>query len=166
MTPFSRRHAALLSVCFILFCSCNALVPPPTFRVGDVRRSGLVSSRRVYVGPRHVKAAGDGESKENGLIRRFLKSLSRGIFFAFPMRPSLTQALFGIKGKRKNEKKNPASAAASVSFSLRECFLSIGVYLLLGICAYSVLMEHWSLVDAVYFSMTTFTTVRTSVRLH
>jgi potassium channel subfamily K len=93
------------------------------------------------------------------LIRKFLTSLSKGIFFALPMRPSLTQALFGIKGKRKNEKKNPAAPAASVSFTLRECFLSIFIYLLVGICFYHVLMEHWSLIDSVYFSITTFTTV-------
>jgi hypothetical protein len=117
--------------------------------------------KHVVVSPRHVRV-GDNKEEEHftySAIRRFLCSLSKGIFFAIPMKPSLTQALFGIKGKRKNEKKNPASPAASVSFSLRECFLSIGVYLLVGICAYSLLMEHWSFVDAVYFSICTFTTV-------
>jgi hypothetical protein len=80
--------------------------------------------------------------------------------FAIPMKPSTTQALFGIQGKRKNAKQNQGSTPTpSVSFTLRECFVAIGIYLLVGIGAYSLLMEHWSFVDAVYFSIVTFTTV-------
>ena len=118
--------------------------------------------RRALLGPRYVRVDSE-KDKDYALLKRFFRSLSRGIFFAFPMRPCVTQALFGIKGKRKNESKNPAAPAASVSFTLRECFLSIGIYLLLGICAYSVLMEHWSLVDAVVgYSIVTFMHVRVS----
>jgi hypothetical protein len=99
-----------------------------------------------------------GDNRVSRAIRGFAKNLSRGILFSIPMNPSTTQALLGIQRRRKNAKQNQVSTP-SVSFTLRECFLAIGIYLLLGIGAYSLLMEHWSLVDAVYFSIATFTTV-------
>lgn len=153
----TARRRCLSIVLSFLFYHSNALLIPPSVRIPGVRQS-QPSPRRKF-GTFHVKVDHAKDDEKHSVVKRFFKSLSNGIFFAFPMRPSLTQALFGIKGKRKNEQKNPASPAATVSFSLRECFLSIGLYLLLGICAYSILMEHWSFVDAVYFSICTFTTV-------
>ena len=49
-----------------------------------------------------------------------------------------------------------------VGFSTRECLLAIGAYLCLGVFVYSsglVDSEPWSPVDALYFSVVTFTTV-------
>jgi len=158
MVLFLRRPAVLLLVCLLIFPS-NALVSLSPVRLGDIRTfdrraprktfQNEPPSRRILVGPRHVRVESE-KDRGYSLVKRFLMSLSKGIFFALPMRPSLAQTLFGIKAKRKNETKNPASSSsASVAFTLRECFLYIGLYLLLGICAYSVMMEHWSLVDAV-----------------
>jgi potassium channel subfamily K len=47
----------------------------------------------------------------------------------------------------------------SLGFTIRECVVSIGAYLLMGVLAYSVVFEKWSIIDALYFSVTTFTTV-------
>jgi hypothetical protein len=117
------------------------------------------TTSKALVAPLHVRPAGqEGDNTASKVIQRFAQSLARGILFAIPMKPSTTQALFGIQGKRKNAKQNQGSTP-SVSFTLRECFAAIGIYLLVGIGAYSLLMEHWSLVDAVYFSIVTFTTV-------
>ena len=163
----SRFHPVRLLICFLLVVyDVNALVPLlPSRTAGGLRHhapwkpsSSPYINHRVLVGPRHIKTIiTKEESKAPPFIRRFFKNLSTGILYAIPMKKSFTEALFGIQSKRKNDKKNPAPP--SVSFTLRECFLSIGVYILLGVLAYSIMMEHWSLVDAVYFSITTFTTV-------
>lgn len=157
MTTMPLRFSLLLLVA-LLFIPNDALIPSPAFRRVGLKSVTKLPPRSSIVAPRHFKVVKTEANPFNGTVKRFLTSLSKGIFFAVPMNPSIVQTLFGIKGVRKNEKKNPASPAATVSFSLRECFLSIGVYLLLGICAFSILMEHWSIVDAVYFSICTFTT--------
>jgi potassium channel subfamily K len=91
------------------------------------------------------------------LLKGFVKSLGKGILFAIPMKPSVTNALFGIKSKRKNQKMD--SIVPSVSFTLREGLTAISIYLGVGVFAYSMLMEHWSFIDALYFSVVSFTTV-------
>ena len=116
---------------------------------------------RVLLAPLHVRLASQedkGDNRVSRVIRRFAKNLSSGILFHIPMKPSIAQALLAVQRKRKNTKQDKVPTP-SVSFTLRECFVAIGIYLLLGIGAYSLLMEHWSLVDAVYFSIATFTTV-------
>jgi len=44
-------------------------------------------------------------------------------------------------------------------FSMKECLLVIVGYLLLGIIAYSYVFEEWPIIDSIYFSVVTFTTV-------
>ena len=44
-------------------------------------------------------------------------------------------------------------------FTVAECLLAIGAYLGTGLLAYSVVLEKWSVVDALYFSVVSFTTV-------
>lgn len=102
MRPFSRSPAAFLLIC-LLFVPSDALVPLPAVRIGGIRRSGTIDrrralctdgfhkskpSRRALVGPRNVRASDDGKEQEYSIVRRFLMSLSKGIFFAFPMRVS------------------------------------------------------------------------------
>lgn len=58
-------------------------------------------------------------------------------------------------GTNRAEEKKPIT----LSFTVRECALSIGAYLLIGVFCYSMIFEHWSITDALYFSVTTFTTV-------
>ena len=44
--------------------------------------------------------------------------------------------------------------------SWRECFLIFGVYLLTGTLGFSYWFDQWRVVDSLYFSVVTFTTVR------
>ncbi|KAL3912668.1 MAG: hypothetical protein SGILL_006793 [Bacillariaceae sp.] len=59
-----------------------------------------------------------------------------------------------------NKNSSSADASSSLGFSLRECLLAILAYLSLGTLAYSfILEEHWSIIDSLYFSVVTFTSV-------
>jgi len=101
---------------------------------------------------------GDRGKQLSKVLLGFVKSLGQGIMFAIPMKPAVTHALFGIKGKRRNDK-STTNSAPSVSFTLKEGLIAIGIYFLVGVCGYSLLMEHWSFIDAVYFSVVSFTSV-------
>jgi hypothetical protein len=68
----------------------------------------------------------------------FLASLWRGITLPFP---------------------TLRNADNSPSFSLQECIIAIVAYLSLGAIAYTSVFEQWSLVDALYFSVVSFSTV-------
>ena len=100
--------------------------------------------------------------------QQFLLKLGRGIFFAKPAGPTVSQALFGlsIRSRRKNDKDNNPQQQQqqqkdihTFSFTLREALLAIAVYLGIGVTAYSLLMENWTWIDSLYFSMVVFTTV-------
>lgn len=45
------------------------------------------------------------------------------------------------------------------SGALNACFLAIAVYLFIGVIAFSFVFERWTIIDSVYFSVVTFTTV-------
>lgn len=69
---------------------------------------------------------------------KFLASLWRGITLPFP---------------------TLRNADNSPTFSLQECVIAIVAYLSLGAIAYTSVFEKWSLVDALYFSVVSFSTV-------
>ena len=95
----------------------------------------------------------------NTKFQRALLRLGRGIMFAKPVGPTCAQALFGlsIKSKRKNDKENSQSVS-SLSFTLKECLIAIAIYLGVGVTFYSIIMENWSIIDSIYFSIVVFTT--------
>lgn len=53
----------------------------------------------------------------------------------------------------------PEQIADAAHFSLRECVFAIVAYLSVGAIAYTRIFERWSLVDALYFSVASFSTV-------
>ena len=69
---------------------------------------------------------------------KFLASLWNGIMLPFP---------------------TLRNADNSPTFTLRECVIAIALYLSLGAVAYTSVFEKWSLVDALYFSVVSFSTV-------
>lgn len=109
---------------------------------------------KIYVSPDEDESVA-GRFRQ--LMKALAKSLGKGILFGIPMKPSVTNALFGIKSKRKNDKSE--ISRSSVAFTLKEGLAAICIYLGVGVMAYSVLIEHWSLIDALYFSVASFTTV-------
>ena len=94
----------------------------------------------------------------NTKFQRFLLRLGRGIMFAKPVGPTCSQALFGlsIRSRRKNDKDN--KQVTSLSFTLKECLVAVAVYLGVGVTFYSIIMENWSIIDSIYFSIVVFTT--------
>ena len=91
----------------------------------------------------------------SGKSRGFLKALFRGITLPFPMLRKLMDT--SRLKSNKNEYKD-----APIGFSLYEAVIAICCYLVLGIAAYSshlIQDDPWSLIDALYFSVVTFTTV-------
>lgn len=50
---------------------------------------------------------------------------------------------------------------AIVGLSIQECIIAIASYLLVGVIAFCFVFEDWPIVDALYFSVSTFTTVGT-----
>jgi potassium channel subfamily K, other eukaryote len=58
-----------------------------------------------------------------------------------------------------NQETATAPLPPSLGFSIRDSILGIASYLTIGVVAYSLVLEDsWSVVDALYFSVTTFTT--------
>jgi hypothetical protein len=53
----------------------------------------------------------------------------------------------------------PEQIASVAHFSLRECVFAIVAYLAIGAIAYTRIFERWSLIDALYFSVASFSTV-------
>ena len=85
----------------------------------------------------------------------------------------ISSAALGEKRPKKNEDAQTTTAAntSTDSFSLsfdrslhkdrlfRQCLLAIVAYMAVGIVGFSRVFEQWSIVDSVYFSVVTFTTV-------
>lgn len=46
-----------------------------------------------------------------------------------------------------------------MEFSLTQCLLAIAAYMAVAVIAFSFLLENWSVIDSIYFSVVTFTTV-------
>ena len=74
-------------------------------------------------------------------INSFVGFLWKGLTFPFPI-------LRGL-----------ANESTDTGFTLVECLLAVTSYLGTGVLAYSVVFEKWSIVDALYFSVVSFTTV-------
>lgn len=81
-----------------------------------------------------------------------LRTVWKGMTLPFP-------ALHDLGLQIENESKTVTPSTIGVS--IQECIVAISMYLLTGVVAFSLVFEHWSLVDALYFSVTTFTTVGT-----
>ena len=158
------RRVALL-VLLVFYDGASAWVMP-TRRTRLTHNNGhsITCSRGTSQGPRiarniplYIKADADKDEQDTAeraskLFKSFVRSLGKGILFAKPFSPTVAHALFGIKRKRKNEVKGENSPS-TISFTLRQGLVSIGIYLSVGIVAYSLLVEHWSLIDAIYFSV-------------
>lgn len=74
-------------------------------------------------------------------VTNLLQLLWKGITLPFPM----------LRGM--------ANDSTDSGFTLSECLMAIAAYLGTGVLAYSVFLEKWSVVDALYFSVVSFTTV-------
>jgi len=88
-----------------------------------------------------------GRSLTSYIIARFIQLLFKGMTLPFPLLREL-----GNVGDDDN-------GQAMLGFSLRECLLAIFSYLCLGTISYSFIFEKWPLVDSLYFSVVTFTSV-------
>jgi len=59
----------------------------------------------------------------------------------------------------KGEDNFGASVEKHMTIKLRVCIVAILIYLTIGAIAYSLMLEKWSIIDSLYFSVVTFTTV-------
>jgi hypothetical protein len=81
------------------------------------------------------------EDLRQGVMGRFVQSFWKGITLPFPalgkiaLHPDFTDT----------------SKIASVGLSLREGLVILAGYLAIGVVAYSVVLERWTIVDALYF---------------
>lgn len=80
------------------------------------------------------------------ITAKFIQLLFKGMTLPFPM----LRELGNVEGD---------NAQAMLGFSLQECLLAIVSYLCLGTISYSFLFEKWPLIDSLYFSVVTFTSV-------
>jgi len=80
---------------------------------------------------------------------KFLQNFWKGITMPFP-------ALCRIVVRPSEHNRNRKMA---IGLSVREGLVLLAVYLCSGVLAYSIFFEHWSVVDALYFTCTTFSTV-------
>jgi len=103
------------------------------------------------------KHASTVASKASHVFQKGLVQLGRGIWFAKPMGPTVAQALFGIPTKRKNDKNKPAARSVGID-ALPHALGAIAAYGGMGVLFYT-LVEQWTIIDALYFSMAVFTTV-------
>ena len=57
-----------------------------------------------------------------------------------------------------NDRRQPSFADGfqPATLAFRECFVYFVLYLGVGVCAYSFVFEEWSIIDSLYFSVTTF----------
>ena len=78
---------------------------------------------------------------------RWLRKVWKGMTLPFPKLRDL-----GLQVENGN---------TGVGLSIQECILAIATYLMAGVIAFCFVFEKWSIVDALYFSVTTFTTVGT-----
>ena len=103
--------------------------------------------------------AEDNDDDDVPPLSRFLKALYQGLTFPFPTLRQLTLESTSTTADHKLKVKQ-------IGFSLREALFAIAVYLCFGAVSYhsTVLQAHdgtlpWSFIDALYFSVVTFSTV-------
>ena len=78
-----------------------------------------------------------------------------------------TRAARWLRGKRRRHRAKEDSRGITKGFvdathspwARRFCTIYIAAYLLLSVAAYSLFFEKWSIIDALYFAVTTFTSV-------
>ena len=85
----------------------------------------------------------------NNLVAVFLRSFWKGITLPFP-------ALRGIVVAPSSGNRNRKMA---IGLSFKEGLLSLVAYFLVGLVAYTSVLEKWSISDALYFTCVTFSTV-------
>jgi potassium channel subfamily K len=126
----------------------NAATLPSTATKQD-RCPSFPNQQNAATSPLHM-ASGDAVPKPGDppLTTRFLNRLFKGMTLPFPILRNLAVS---------------EQDSTTAGFSLKESLLAILAYLALGVVAYSSSWlgggNNWSLVDALYFSVVTFTTV-------
>ena len=70
-----------------------------------------------------------------------------------------TSALVAMNSVRKRGFSDEYKSYESTSNSLRNSILVVLAYILIGTITFSVWMEDWTVIDAMYFTSVTFTTV-------
>jgi potassium channel subfamily K len=147
--------------CILLLCCPQGadglqLTTRSTSRIVPISRTSQASYRaftsdsstsRIYL----AAPKNDDSEKEirKDLPTIFLRSLWKGITLPYP-------ALRRIVVQPSSQDSNRKMAIGS---SLRECLLALAVYLSTGVLAYTVFLEKWSVVDALYFTSVSFSTV-------
>jgi hypothetical protein len=93
--------------------------------------------------------------KEPSLMLHFLRSFWKGMSLPFPVLRNvvLPQAFRQIKFGRATD-----SSTFTVGLSFREGLYALIVYLVMGVTAYSFILEKWSIVDSLYFTCACFST--------
>lgn len=120
---------------------------PALIRLSGMSGTGL-PNKRHDVGGRQ----GHRHHRFVRFLRTFTKSLLKGL--ALPL-PILQKIAFSIRDDQEKERHH----FFSIGISVREGLLALFVYLLTGVIVYTKVLEHWSVVDALYFSSVCFSTV-------
>jgi potassium channel subfamily K, other eukaryote len=113
----------------------------PSFQTKPAQRQGFVLHSTA---PDSRRASFNGPFRRNVLQRvahNFTHFLWTGMMLPFPM-------LRGL-----------AKESTDTGFTLAESFMAMGAYLGAGVLAYSVVLEKWSVVNACYFSVVSWSTV-------
>ncbi|GAX19369.1 potassium channel subfamily K, other eukaryote [Fistulifera solaris] len=141
--PFSTRLLILLLSFHVEpGLSFQAIQGANTRHACSVRLPRLVLLQEITQ-PNHPEPKTTSRSAWNA----FLQNLWKGVTLPFPALRKLVQTPDGN------------SLPISFGMSLREGFLYVLAYLATGVFAYTVVLEKWSVVDALYFSCVTFSTV-------
>ena len=93
-------------------------------------------------------------SRVNDVTASFSLNLWKGATIPFP---SLRQVL--LLRERPSRKSGDTAAQLGLGLGFRNSILFLASYLLIGVAAYSFVLEKWSIVDALYFSCTCLTSV-------
>jgi len=78
----------------------------------------------------------------------------------------LLQSALGSSTKTQDETERmreeaQAAIAQSMDFTLTQCLIAILCYMAIAVLAFSFVFDHWSIIDSMYFSVVTFTTIGT-----
>ena len=84
--------------------------------------------------------------RQKDLPTIFLQNLWKGITLPFP----------GLRSIVVRPSSNQRNRKMAIGLSFREGMLSLGAYFLVGLVAYTRVLEKWSITDALYFTCTTF----------
>lgn len=135
---------------FVVLCSYHG--PAYSFQATCARSAtsqhAFFAKTSRVVWDRQTTDSSNSEHKVNrhALWNSFLQNFWKGVTLPFP-------------ALRKLVTSQSRSHPISFGMSLREGFLYLLAYLVTGVFAYSVFLEKWSVVDALYFSCVTFSTV-------